>query len=576
MNDFDKLKLKKFNIKSILPDATVLCLGRRRSGKCLEKGTKVLMYNGSIKVVEDIILGDLLMGDDSTPRTVLGLNNGIDILYKITDNENNIFCVNSNHILSLRDIGKLSIYKHNSKKIFIINWIDKDTFKIKYKTFSYKDKNEEIIKKEAIKFLNEKNGDNFLNIPINKFLELPKKYQNRYACYRLPINPINPVELTKNPYEIGYEFAKDTLLEIPLEYKFNTIDNRKQLLTGFINYYTKNIKTLFILPKMNIKKQEEILYIIKSLGLYMKNGILYLDYSKNIVTNKFKIEQCNIGEYYGFELDKNHKFVLGNFLITHNSFLVRDIFYNHKYIPSGVVFSGTEEASPFFSDFIPECFIHANYDPSLVDSILHKQKRSIREAKKNKLSEDGKTVANNKFMVLDDMLHDAVSWRKDTTIKNIFFNGRHFNILFILTMQYAQSIPPDLRGNVDYVFIFNESSITTRKKIYEAYGGMIKTFDHFCNILDECTKDYECLVIKTSGQGINDQVFWYKAKPHKNFKVGHPDFWKYHYSKFNENYAEEADNDAEEENKIKRKFGKTKKLKVIVSRSGKIVDCEEN
>ena len=41
-------------------------------------------------------------------------------------------------------------------------------------------------------------------------------------------------------------------------------------------------------------------------------------------------------------------------------------------------------------------------------------------------------------------------------MKNIIFNGRHYNILSILTTQYAQSIPPDFRGNMDYVFIFNE------------------------------------------------------------------------------------------------------------------------
>lgn len=571
MDPYDKIKLRKFNLKSILPDATVLCLGRRRSGKCLEKGTEILMHNGDIKLVEDINVGDLLMGDDSTPRTVLELHNGTDILYRITDSENNIYKVNGNHILSLYYTKKFGLYENKNKKYFVINWINKTTYKIKYKTFSYKlHKKRDDAKKEAINYLNNLKVDKFINIPINKFLELPLKYQKNYSGYRLPIN-FKEQYLDEDPYIIGDKFIKDIIKNIPKKYLCNSFENRMNLLQGIVG----NKKKLFILPKMNTDKKNDLYFLIKSLGLVIKNGVLNIN-PKKIITNNIKIEKCNIGDYYGFELDGNHKFVLGNFIITHNSFLVRDIFYNHRTIPSGVIFSGTEEASPFFSDFIPDCFIHSQYDPELVDSILHKQQRSIRENKKNKISADGKTISNNKFIALDDMLHDAQNWKKDKTIQNIFFNGRHFNILFILTMQYAQAIPPALRGNIDYVFIFNESSISARKKIYEAYGGMIKTFDHFCNILDECTQNYECMVIKTSGQGIQDQVFWYKAEAHTDFKVGHPSFWKYHNTKFNKHYAEQADIDAEEVDKLKRKFGKTKKLKVIVSRKGKVIECKEN
>ena len=179
------------------------------------------------------------------------------------------------------------------------------------------------------------------------------------------------------------------------------------------------------------------------------------------------------------------------------SFLARDIFYHHREIPSGVVFSGTEEASPFFGDFIPDCFIHSEYDPDLIESIMNRQKRKIREAKGKGLSETGKHQSNNLFIVLDDMLHDAANWKKEKTIKSIFFNGRHYNFLFILTMQYAQGIPPELRSNIDYVFIFNEPSVANRKRIYDAYAGMIPSFEHYCNILDACTQNHECLVIKT-------------------------------------------------------------------------------
>lgn len=260
------------------------------------------------------------------------------------------------------------------------------------------------------------------------------------------------------------------------------------------------------------------------------------------------------------------------------SFLARDIFYHHKEIPSGVVFSGTEEASPFFGDFIPDSFIHSEYDPDLIDGIMNRQKRKIREAKSCGLSESGKHPSNNLFIVLDDMLHDAQNWKKEKTIKSIFFNGRHYNFLFILTMQYPLGITPELRSNIDYVFVFNEPSVKNRKKIYDDYAGMIPSFDHFCNILDACTQNHECLVIKTSGNSadLREQVFWYKAEAHKNFHVGHPKFWKYHKSNYNEHYEEEDDKNKEEFDKLKRKFAKTRKLKVIVSRQGEIVGYKED
>jgi hypothetical protein len=258
------------------------------------------------------------------------------------------------------------------------------------------------------------------------------------------------------------------------------------------------------------------------------------------------------------------------------SFLLRDIFYHHRDIPSGLIFSGTEEANPFFSDFIPDSFIHSEYDPELIENVIVKQKKKIREAKQSGKSENGCLASNRFFIVLDDMLHDAQAWKKEKTIKSIFFNGRHFNFFFILTMQYPLGIPPELRSNIDYVFIFNEPSVKNRRKLYEDYCGMIPSFDHFCNILDACTQNHECLVIKTSGgsNDIRDQVFWYKAQPHDNFRVGHPKIWAYHQNHYNKQYDEQRDLEHEEADKLKKKFGNSRKLKVIVNRTGDIVGVE--
>ena len=73
-------------------------------GKCLGKDTPVLMYDGSIKSVQDIIVGDLLMGDDSKPRKVLTLARGREMMYKISEiGTDHFYIVNESHILSLKN-----------------------------------------------------------------------------------------------------------------------------------------------------------------------------------------------------------------------------------------------------------------------------------------------------------------------------------------------------------------------------------------------------------------------------------------------------------------------------------------
>lgn len=257
------------------------------------------------------------------------------------------------------------------------------------------------------------------------------------------------------------------------------------------------------------------------------------------------------------------------------SFLIRDLFYHRRNIPCGIIFSGTEDASPFFSDFVPDAFIHSEYDSDLMKRILLNQKRQLKKsAASGKGDRQGKSADNNFFIVLDDMLASASTWNRDESIKQMFLNGRHYNIMGIISMQYALGIPPTLRNNIDYVFIFNEPSIKNRKKIYEDYCSMIPDFNEFCNILDECTSNYECLVVKTTGGNSNklkDQVFWYKAEPHTNFKVGHPSLWKYHKNQYNNNYDNENDKFQDKVLEQQEKYGSnTNKLKVYVGKNGNV------
>ena len=79
----------------------VLAFDRRRAGKCFALGTKIRMYDGSLKNVEDVECGDKLMGPDSLPRIAHGLTNGEAEMYEVVPNRNESFVVNGDHILSM-------------------------------------------------------------------------------------------------------------------------------------------------------------------------------------------------------------------------------------------------------------------------------------------------------------------------------------------------------------------------------------------------------------------------------------------------------------------------------------------
>ena len=208
---------------------------------------------------------------------------------------------------------------------------------------------------------------------------------------------------------------------------------------------------------------------------------------------------------------------------TGKSFLCKDILYHHKGIPVGQVISGTEGANQFYSKIVPKLFIHGEFDTQIVQNMIKRQKILI-----DKINEGDNSIDPRCFLILDDCLYDN-TWAKDKWMRSVFMNGRHYKMLFLLTMQYALGVPPNLRTNVDYVFILRENYVSNRKRLYEHYAGMFPSFEMFCQIMDQCTENYECLVINNNAKSnkLTDQVFWYKAEPHDDFRIGAPSFWEY-------------------------------------------------
>ena len=242
------------------------------------------------------------------------------------------------------------------------------------------------------------------------------------------------------------------------------------------------------------------------------------------------------------QIDNDKVVVLIGKRETGKSFLVKDLLFHNQEIPVGTVISGTEGANSFYSKIMPSIFIHGEYKPEIIKNVLKRQKKIIHTIQQEK-SEFGQTnIDPRAFLILDDCLYDK-SWVNNKDVRSLFMNGRHYKMMFIITMQYALGIPPNLRTNIDFVFLLRENIVSNRKRLYEQYAGMFPSFDIFCQVMDQCTESFECLVINNNAKSnrLEDQVFWYKAEPHEDFRLGAQQFWDYHSKNFNPYHEDDSD-----------------------------------
>jgi len=223
---------------------------------------------------------------------------------------------------------------------------------------------------------------------------------------------------------------------------------------------------------------------------------------------------------------------------TGKSTLVRDLLFHHQDMPLGTVISGTEESNSFYGKMIPPLFIHGEFAPIILANFCKRQKLIMSKimGEKAQFGENFKSRYDPRsFMILDDCMYDD-SWTHDKNIRYLFMNGRWLKVFFLITMQYPLGIQPALRTNVDYVFILREPYFTNRKRIFDNYGSAFPSFEFFCQIMDQCTQNYECLVIDNTSQSnkMEDCIFWYKAEQHSDFRIGAPEFWAHSAAHFKE------------------------------------------
>jgi hypothetical protein len=234
---------------------------------------------------------------------------------------------------------------------------------------------------------------------------------------------------------------------------------------------------------------------------------------------------------------------------TGKSFLVRDLLYYQQEIPIGTVISGTEEGNGFYAKMVPRIFVHNEYNTAIIENVLKRQRTVLKQIKHEMETYKRSTIDPRAFVILDDCLYDA-TWTRDKMMRLLFMNGRHWKVMLVITMQYPLGIPPTLRTNIDYVFILRENYIANRKRIYDNYAGMFPTFESFCQVMDQCTENYECLVINNNSKSnkLQDQVFWYKADGHNDFRLGSKEFWE-----LSKGMKDEDEEEAYDPNKSKKR-----------------------
>lgn len=219
--------------------------------------------------------------------------------------------------------------------------------------------------------------------------------------------------------------------------------------------------------------------------------------------------------------------------------LIKDILWHKRHINRGIIIDPTIEYNSAYEDIFPREALFDTYIKEIPQNLIDYQNRIIKKewetiksmyppnssvylTKKGEKnfyaveSRDGteeiveSPIDTKSFIVFDDCLND-IKYMKDEHIRNLFLNGRTYNVMNVFSLDYTFTIPPELRTNADYVFILNDNSISRKKCIYAQYAAMFHSFEDFNAIFEECTKDYSCMVIDYTSK-IENQVFWYKAE----------------------------------------------------------------
>lgn len=473
------IELVEFKPEEMPLSCTWIIIGAPGSGKCVKKDTPILLYDGSIKMVQDIITGDLLMGDDSTPRRVLSTTTGRDKMYKITrvDSRPYIseesYTVNEPHILSLLDSSS-SIRK-------------------------------------------------VVDISVEDYLRLTENRKAELKGYRTYF------DTPENPKAVRNEQLMNVLRKVGREFNgvfFVALDDRgpngkntakKLVLLARSCGFTTRLSTIG-------DNHYEVVIDTANVG-------------PSDVTDGYPIsvEYVGVDDYYGFELDGNHRFLLGDFTVTHNTSFMENMAYYRKHLyPTARVFIGTEDGYKRMCKIFHPLFVSNYWDEEEAKKHVMRQKTCEME--------NGRGYPGNYAVLIIDDVSDDPKIYKTKLMRGLFKLGsQHWAQLAMIGSQYAIDMPPDVRKAVSYVALAREPEEIERKKLYENFGGMAGSYARFCDLMDQVTGDYTFLIFKKRSQSneLEDCVSWFRTKKMGDWKFGSKEYRSHGDSRYDPKYVEQ-------------------------------------
>ncbi len=204
------------------------------------------------------------------------------------------------------------------------------------------------------------------------------------------------------------------------------------------------------------------------------------------------------------------------------SFLIKHLLYEFRNIyPAAVVFSGSEEASGDFANFIPSTFIHGELDKKDMTPMTNVMKRQL-FARKH--------LQNPWLIVVLDDCFGSPDFLQTKEMRNFFKNGRHYCNFSITASQHLGDVKSDIKSCVDGIFIFKDPNLNSKRRLWENFGGVVPTFGEFNDILEKLTQDHGCMYIdcQSLSSKIEECIFWYKAKAvPSDWKFGCEAYWQH-------------------------------------------------
>jgi len=402
-----------------------LC-GDKGTGKCHGKGTLVRMADYSLKAVETIQVGDLLLGDDLTPRTVESVCTGQDQLYKVSQSNGLSFVANGVHPLCLKVPKLPSLMYNDVSSSFVFRYIDEEKSLPMRKDVPIHRVGQA---QHLWKHIRETEG--VVHIPIQEHLQMPSNISSQFKGYRVDLLHILWDKLVK---VITPTDDLDTF----------TID-KASVATGYA------CGLVFLESTLVFKK-----------GL--SNAVEMNDYKivdKSTVYSTVTISRLGMGEYFGFEISGNHRYLLHDGTVTHNTRLIKKGVAAALNRPFGAINMGGLTDSSILTGH-SATYIGATFgriSEILISSKVNNPVIYLDEL--DKIQSQEKERGSDVYKVLLSLLDEEQS----SEFHDDYFGGINLDlskVLWVVSMNSTEKVDPIL---LDRLKVINIKALDTPRKV---------------------------------------------------------------------------------------------------------------